>query len=119
LKEGLVLFAHGSSDPQWARPFERIALSLQKRLPAVSVALAFLEHGTSLEEAVAALGAKGAASIRVVPVFFGQGGHVKEDLPNLMAGARRAFPGVDLKLEMPIGENPQVIEAIAAAIAAR
>ena len=28
MKQGLVLFAHGSSDPQWARPFERIALSL-------------------------------------------------------------------------------------------
>ena len=119
MKEGLVLFAHGSSDPQWARPFERIALSLQKKLPAVVITLAFLEHGTSLEEAVAALGAKGAASIRVVPVFFGQGGHVKEDLPNLLAGARRTFPRIDLLLEMPIGENPNVIEAIAAAIAAR
>ena len=119
MKEGLVLFAHGSSDPQWAQPFERIALSLQKKLPAVTVALAFLEHGTSLEEAVAALAAKGAGSIRVVPVFFGQGGHLKEDLPALIAAARRAFPGLDLRQEMPVGENPAVIEAIAGAIAAR
>ena len=119
MKEGIVLFAHGSSDPQWSRPFEQIALSLQKKLPAVVVALAFLEHGTSLEEAVAALAAKGAASIKVVPVFFGQGGHVKQDLPALMAAARRAFPQLDLMLETAIGENPNVIEAIAGAIAAR
>jgi sirohydrochlorin cobaltochelatase len=117
LKQGIVLFAHGSSDPQWALPFERIALSLQKKLPAVAVALAFLEHGTSLEEALAALGAKGAASIRVVPVFFGQGGHIKQDLPRLMEEARRAFPRLALSLEAPIGENPNVIEAIAGAIA--
>ena len=117
MKEGLVLFAHGSSDPQWARPFERIALGVQKKLPAVVVALAFLEHGTSLEEAVAALAAKGAGSIRVVPVFFGQGGHLKEDLPRLIAEARAAYPKLDLRQEMPIGENPSVIEAIAGAIA--
>ncbi|HXI36571.1 MAG TPA: CbiX/SirB N-terminal domain-containing protein [Burkholderiales bacterium] len=119
MRQGLVLFAHGSSDPQWAQPFERIALSLQKKLPAVAVVLAFLEHGTSLEEAIAALAAKGAGSIRVVPVFFGQGGHLKKDLPSLMAQARRAFPGLDLVQDTAIGENPAVIEAIAAVIAGR
>jgi sirohydrochlorin cobaltochelatase len=117
LKEGIVLFAHGSRDPEWSRPFEQIALSLKKQLPAVAVAMAFLEHGASLDEAVAALAAKGALSIRVVPVFFGQGGHVKEDLPRLMADAQRAFAGVKLVLEKPIGEQPEIIEAIAGVIA--
>jgi hypothetical protein len=45
------------------------------------VALAYLEHGPSLEEAVTALAAKGALSIRVVPLFLGTGGHVRNDLP--------------------------------------
>jgi sirohydrochlorin cobaltochelatase len=117
LKQGIVLFAHGSSDPQWSRPFEQIALSLKKQLPAVAVAMAFLEHGASLDEAVAALAAKGAVSIRVVPVFLGQGGHVKEDLPRLIAGAQRAFAGVNLVLEKAIGEQPEIIEAIAGVIA--
>jgi sirohydrochlorin cobaltochelatase len=117
LKEGIVLFAHGSRDPEWSRPFEQIALSLKKQLPAVAVAMAFLEHGASLDEAVAALAAKGALSIRIVPVFLGQGGHVKEDLPRLVAGAQRAFAGVNLALEKAIGEEPKIIEAIASAIA--
>ena len=116
MKEGLILFAHGSRDPEWAQPFERIALSLKKRLPAVSVALAYLEHGASLDEAVAALAAKGAASIRVVPVFLGQGGHVKQDLPNLVAAVAAEHPGQKLLLEKSIGEQTQVIEAIANAI---
>jgi sirohydrochlorin cobaltochelatase len=119
LKQGLVLFAHGSSDPQWSRPFEQIAVSVQKKLPAVAVALAFLEHGTSLEEAVAALAARGAASIRVVPVFLGTGGHLKDDLPESMAVVRRTFPSLTFALETAIGENPQVIEAVASVIAAR
>ena len=116
MKEGLVLFAHGSRDPEWARPFERIAASLRDKLPAAAVGLAFLEHGPSLEEVVAALIAKGAGSIRVVPVFLGQGGHVKEDLPRLVAAAARG--DVKIYLDKPVGEQPQVVEAIAAAIAA-
>jgi len=115
LKQGIVLLAHGSKDPEWSRPFERIAALLAEKLPAVSVGLAFLEHGAALDEVVAALIAKGAGSIRVVPVFLGQGGHVKEDLPRLVASATR--PGVQLSLEKAIGEQPAVVEAIAAAIA--
>lgn len=114
MREGIVLIAHGSRDPEWARPFQRIATRVAEQLPAVSVALAFLEHGASLEETIAALVAKGAVSIRVVPVFLGQGGHVKEDLPRLVAEAAR--PGVTIVLEKTIGDDTRVIEAIASAI---
>ena len=114
MKEGIVLLGHGSRDPEWSQPFEKIAVSLGKRLPAVSVFLAYLEHGPSLDEAVAALVAKGALSIRVIPLFLGAGGHVKQDLPKLVAQAKR--PEVSLVLDKPIGEQPEVIEAIAAAI---
>jgi sirohydrochlorin cobaltochelatase len=114
LREGIILLGHGSKDPEWSQPLEKIAVSLGKRLPAVSIFLAYLEHGASLEEAVAALVAKGALSIRVIPLFLGAGGHVKEDLPKLVAQAKRAE--VNLVLDKPIGEQPEVIEAIAAAI---
>ena len=116
MKEGIVLVAHGSRDPEWSRPFERIAASLAQKLPTASVGLAYLEHGPSLDEIVAALVAKGVASIRVVPVFLGQGSHVKEDLPRLVAQSTR--PGVALRLDKAIGEQPQVIEAIASIISA-
>ena len=114
MKEGIVLVAHGSRDPQWSSPFERIAASVAQKLPAASVGLAYLEHGPSLEEIVAALIAKGVRSIRVVPVFLGQGGHVKEDLPRLVGEIAR--PGLQLTLEQSISEQPRVIEAIAGAI---
>ena len=115
MKQGIVLVAHGSRDPEWSRPFERIAASLARRLPATAVGLAYLEHGVSLEETVAALAARGIGSIRIVPIFLGHGGHVKEDLPRLVAQCARA--GLQLRLEKPIGEQPEVIEAIAEAIA--
>jgi sirohydrochlorin cobaltochelatase len=111
LKEGIVLVAHGSRDPEWSRPFERIAASLAHRLPATSVGLAYLEHGVSLDEAVAALVAKGVASIRIVPVLLGHGAHAKQDLPRLVERCTRA--GLDLRLEKPLGERSELIEAIA------
>jgi sirohydrochlorin cobaltochelatase len=117
LKQGIVLFAHGSRDAQWARPFEQLVCALSAKVPS-RVALAYLElMRPSLAEAVAALAAEGVTSIRVVPVFLGQGGHTKQDLPRLVASARDRHPGIDISLEPPVGEQPSVIEAIAAEIA--
>jgi len=116
LKRGIVLFAHGSRDPEWARPFESIASQLSKKF---LVRLAYLEMmRPPLGEAVTALAAAGATSIRVVPLFLGAGGHVKDDLPRLVSAARADHPQVEITLAEAIGEQPRVIEAIAAAIAA-
>jgi sirohydrochlorin cobaltochelatase len=116
LTVGVVLFAHGSRDPEWSRPFEGIASILSKNF---LVAVAYLElMRPTLAEAVAALSTAGAKSIRIVPVFFGQGGHVREDLPRLVSELSRAYADLELVLEKPIGEDPAVIEAIAGAIAA-
>ncbi len=115
-----MLFAHGARDPEWARPLERIAHSLAQRRSGVAVRIAYLEMmRPSLEEAVAALADEGAARVTVVPVFLGQGGHIKEDLPRLVTAAQAAHPGLSIEAQPAIGEQPEVIEAIASAIAAR
>jgi sirohydrochlorin cobaltochelatase len=116
LSAGIVLLAHGSRDPEWARPFEQLAAQLSHKVTG-PVALAYLElMRPPLDEAISALLKRGATSIRVVPVFLGQGGHVKEDLPRLVERARKSHPKVAISLEPPIGEQPAVIDAIAAAI---
>ena len=110
-----MLFAHGSRDPEWARPFERIAAQLSDKF---LVRLAYLEFmQPALGEAVDSLAAAGARSIRVVPLFLGPGGHLKADLPKLMAVAAARHPGLKLVLDRPIGEQAKVIDAIADAIA--
>jgi sirohydrochlorin cobaltochelatase len=119
LKAGIVLFAHGSRDREWARPFEQLAAILSRKVDG-PVKLAYLElMQPSLDEAIAALVREGAGAIRVIPVFLGAGGHVKDDLPKLVAGARAQHPKVVIELEAPIGEQAAVIEAIAASIAAK
>jgi len=117
-KKAVVLFAHGSRDPDWARPFEKISAALARKLPGIEIRLAYLEAmRPSLDEALASLVARKATRIRVVPVFLGQGGHLKNDLPKLVAAVSEAYPGVEIALEPAIGEQPIVIDAIADAIA--
>ena len=114
VRKGIVLFAHGSRDPEWARPFERIAAALSKREEFL-VRIAYLElMQPSLDAAIAELVASGVASIRIVPLFFGAGGHVREDLPRLVAAAN---PPVQVTIDPPIGEQAGVVDAIAGAIA--
>ena len=117
MKSALVLFAHGSRDRDWARPFQQLAAALAQKLDG-PIELAFLEFmEPTLEQAIAALAGKGVKAVRVVPVFLGQGGHLKEDLPRLAASAASKFPQLKIELAPAIGEQASVIEAIAAAIA--
>ncbi|MXN74511.1 cobalamin biosynthesis protein CbiX [Burkholderia sp. 4701] len=111
---GIVLFGHGARDPRWAEPFERLATRLRTAAPAATVSLAFLELMTpSLDTAVAAQVAAGCTRITVVPVFFGQGGHVRRDLPQLVDACRAAHPGVEIRCATAVGEDDGVLDAIA------
>ena len=113
LPKGIVLFAHGSRDPEWARPFEGIAAALEKR--GFVVRTAFLElMRPTLAEALADMVALKVSSVRIVPVFLGAGAHVKQDLPRLVMEAN---PPVKVTIDAPIGEQAEVVEAIAGAIA--
>ena len=110
----MVLFAHGARSAGWAAPFERLRALTAARLPDVTVALAFLELMTPrLPELVAELAATGHGRVTVVPVFLGQGGHVLRDLPLLIAGLRAAHPGLVIEVVEAVGENAQVLGAIA------
>ncbi|HTQ76460.1 MAG TPA: CbiX/SirB N-terminal domain-containing protein [Burkholderiales bacterium] len=117
-ERAVVLFAHGARDPEWARPLERLRAQLRARLPGERVALAFLERmRPSLPECAAALHAEGVRALRIVPVFFGAGGHLKSDLPALVARLRERHADLEIAVDPPIGEQESVIAAIAAAVA--
>lgn len=87
-------------------------------MPHAAVCVAYLElMRPTLPEAVAAHAAAGVKSIRIVPLFFGPGAHVREDLPRLVSELGAAHEDLELRLEKPIGEQPEVIDAIAQLIA--
>jgi sirohydrochlorin cobaltochelatase len=114
MSTGLVLFAHGARDPRWAEPFEAIAAAVRARAPAVSVRLAYLElMAPDLAGAADALAAEGCTRIEVLPLFLGTGGHLRRDLPPLVAALQARHPGVSFRLHGAAGEAPALIAAMA------
>jgi len=112
---GLLLFAHGARDPQWARPFEAVAARCKAQRGDDRVALAFLEFmAPDLVAGGSALVRAGCSAVDVVPLFLGAGGHVRKDIPVLMARLQAAHPGVQFRLRPAIGEADGVIAAMAA-----
>jgi sirohydrochlorin cobaltochelatase len=111
-KHGMILFGHGARDPRWAEPFERLASKLRARR-SEPVALAFLELMTpDLPTAIELLGSDGCDVITVVPVFFGQGGHIRRDLPELLDRCRTMFPSLAIKCATAVGEDDSVLDAV-------
>jgi sirohydrochlorin cobaltochelatase len=112
---GLILYVHGARDPRWAQPFHRLRDKVAARTPASRVVVAFLEHlEPSLAQAVAAMAVEGVTRIRVVPLFFGRGGHLREDFPLQLAAARGAAPGIEFDVAEAAGESEAVLDALAA-----
>jgi sirohydrochlorin cobaltochelatase len=116
VKRGLLLFAHGSRDPRWSEPFEAVAARIRGQAPEVEVALAYLElTPPPIEAAAQHLAARGCTRIDVVPLFLGAGGHVRHDLPTLLARLSSAHAAIDWRLRPAIGETPEVVAAMAEA----
>lgn len=117
---GLVLFAHGARDPEWARPFEAIRDRIRATRPEIPIEVGYLERMTpGLEEAVDAVIARGASAVTVFPLFMAQGGHLKQDLPAMVEAIRAKRPYVPICVEAAIGDVPEILEAITTWILAR
>ena len=111
--KSLILFGHGARDSRWREPFDRLAVLWRARHPEVQVELAFLElMQPSLEEAIASLAGDGATEVIVVPVFFGQGGHLRNDFPVLLSACQEKFPEIKLSATPAVGEDEAVLQAI-------
>ncbi len=112
--KGLILFAHGARDAQWAEPFRHIQQRVSALCPESRVELAFLELMTpSLAACVEQLVAAGLLQITLVPLFMAQGGHLKKDLPQLIETIRNHHPHCSIRVTQAIGESPELLQAIA------
>ena len=111
--KAIILFGHGARDNRWREPFDRLASLWRTQHADTPVELAFLEMmQPSLEEAVTSLVSGGATQITIAPVFFGQGGHLRNDFPVLLDACREKFPRVNLSATPAVGEDLSVLQAI-------
>lgn len=113
MMKAIVLFGHGARDVRWRQPFDRLATLWKARHPDIAVELAFLElMQPSLEGAITSIVAAGVKEVVVVPVFFGQGGHLRNDFPTLLSACHEKFPDIILRVTPAVGEDEAVLQAI-------
>ena len=111
--KAIILFGHGARDIRWREPFDTLVSLWRTQHAAIPVELAFLEMmQPSLEEAVKSLSLQGVTQITVVPVFFGQGGHLRNDFPVLLKECQAKFPQITLSATSAVGEDQAVLQAI-------
>jgi sirohydrochlorin cobaltochelatase len=111
----LVIFAHGSRDPEWAAPMHALRARVTAAKPGIAVELAFLEFAQPrLADAVDRLAAAGHSRVIVAPLFMAQGAHLKRDLAVLIGEVRARHPRLELKLLPTAGEAEIVLEAMSA-----
>lgn len=109
----LVLFTHGSRDPRWLEPFERLEADLKDKLGEERVRMAHLEiTPPTLMEVAEESVARGVSSLRLLPLFMAGGGHVAKDIPRLASDAEDRFPGLRIEILPAVGEYPRLTELI-------
>ncbi len=87
---GLLLVAHGSSDPGWNEQVNRIGAQLRQKLPKTDaggftrVAIGFLESEPSISAGVKQLEQAGIAEIYAVPLFLTPSEHLLYDVPTVL-----------------------------------
>ena len=114
LRKGIILCGHGSRDPLWRQPIEAVAARLAATQAGLPVRCAYLElQQPDLVVAAAELVDAGVSHVTVVPMFLGTGRHAREDLPQLLERLRRTHGGVQFQLQLPVGEDPRVLDLLA------
>jgi len=109
----VIFFGHGARDIRWREPFDRLVELWTSQYPDTHAKVAFLElMSPSLPEAIAEYAAMGLVDVVIIPVFFGQGGHLRKDLPVILENCRTQFPEINLSTSSAVGESDEVLQSI-------
>lgn len=112
--QSTILFGHGSRDPAWRIPIDRVAERMRAIDSDCGVRCAFLElTEPDIHQVASELVATGVDHITVLPMFLGVGRHAREDLPLLVRELQAKYPRVNFELMPSVGEEPLVIELLA------
>jgi sirohydrochlorin ferrochelatase len=103
---GLLLIDHGSRRAESNRQLDDMAERVQRLRPDAVVAAAHMEIAPpDLATTFAALVAKGATRIVILPYFLSDGRHLTQDIPALAAAAAAQHPGVAYTIGGALGPH--------------
>jgi sirohydrochlorin cobaltochelatase len=106
----IILLAHGSRDPRWCETFEKLAGPTLESVPGSRIA--YMELAEPSIDTVVSEGMKaGKRNFTIVPLFLAAGRHLRKDVPGMITELEKTH-GVTISLAAPIGENPELGNAI-------
>ena len=109
----IVLIDHGSRETAANAVVESVANALRARLPGRTIEIAHLEIAPpKLADAIDRCVLLGAREIVVQPFFLAPGRHSTTDIPALAEAAAARHPGVSIRLGVPLGAHPALVEAV-------
>ena len=113
--QAVILIGHGSRAAEANEALARLAELTAQRLglPAYPAHLSL--GPPSLADALDQAAAGGACHVVVCPVFLAGGSHVRRDIPELLAKARAAHPGLTIVLAEPLGADAALADLLARA----
>ncbi|MER6117907.1 sirohydrochlorin chelatase [Streptomyces sp. NPDC001743] len=102
----LVAVAHGSRDPRALHTVTELLDRVRELRPGLDVRLGHIELNEPLLPHT--LRALGSGEAVLVPLLLGRGYHVKQDIPEAVAGA----PALRTRTAGPLGPHPLLVEAL-------
>lgn len=105
-----ILVAHGSSDQNWANTF--VEMTTLARQSKTDTQLAYMElNEPSIQTIVNNAVKEGFNHFVILPLFLARGKHLKRDIPDILKNLESEL-GITTELLAPIGEHPEIAEAI-------
>jgi len=110
--EAVVVLGHGSRAPGASEAMEDVARQLRSRR-GERIEVAHMELcDPSLETVVERLHVDGIRRIAIVPYFLHHGVHLREDIPGIIDGICRNFPGLQIALGPSLGCDGAIVDLV-------
>ena len=110
---GYLLVDHGSRRAQANAQLDDMAARVARLRPAAAVGAAHMEIAEpGIAAGFAGLVARGATRIAVLPYFLGDGRHLTDDIPRLVAEAAAGHPGVTWTIGAALGPHDLLAELL-------
>ncbi|HVR87102.1 MAG TPA: CbiX/SirB N-terminal domain-containing protein [Planctomycetota bacterium] len=110
MRESVVIVGHGSRDPAANLEFETFVSSYRRRRADLDVSHGYVELAEPCLSQALDDAAREADRVVTVPLFLFAAGHVKNDLPIALVGARKRFPEVRFDAARALGVHPNLVD---------
>ncbi|MDR3565048.1 MAG: CbiX/SirB N-terminal domain-containing protein [Negativicutes bacterium] len=117
MKPGIVILGHGSRAAvgEANQVVFQISDMIRERVGHDLVETAIMNRKSGLqtiEEAVDKLVSRGISQITIVPMFFANGMHIQQDIPEEISELRCKHPGIVISMARHIGADPRIADIL-------